>query len=58
MLLTIVPLFLVWAFWYSYDCRNLSVAIPFVALSSAYGLEFIVKTIKQRFIHLNLKSII
>ncbi len=53
MLLTIVPLFFVWAFWYSYDCRNLSMAIPFAALSSAYGLKFIWGKLKKYLIQQN-----
>jgi hypothetical protein len=40
---TIAPIFLLWAFFFSYDFRNLSIAIPFVALASSYGMKFIYK---------------
>jgi hypothetical protein len=41
----ITPVLLMWIFFFSYDFRNLSIAIAFVAYASAYGLEFICKRV-------------
>ncbi|MHB8579314.1 MAG: hypothetical protein ACYDA4_05575 [Ignavibacteriaceae bacterium] len=39
ILMIIPPLFL-WMFFYSYDYRNLSIAIPFMAFASSFGLKY------------------
>jgi len=41
----IAPVLLMWIFFFSYDFRNLSIAVPFIAYASAYGLEFICKRV-------------
>ena len=48
ILFVISPLFFIWAFWYSYDCRNLSLIIPFTAYAAGYGLVFIVKKTRDK----------
>jgi PKD repeat protein len=41
----IAPVLLMWIFFFSYDFRNLSIAIPFIAYAAAYGLDFICKSV-------------
>jgi hypothetical protein len=50
VLLIIAPLFFVWAFWYSYDYRNMSAAIPFTALASAYGIKLFYEKLSGYFV--------
>lgn len=46
MFLTI-PFILIWGFYFSYDERNLLSAIPFMALSAAYGISLFAKRSKK-----------
>ena len=39
----ICPYFLIWTFYFSYDHRNLAIAIPFIAYSVAFGFYFILE---------------
>jgi hypothetical protein len=41
----ILPYFIIWGFFISYDRRNLTLVFPFIAYSSAFGLEFLSKKI-------------
>ena len=43
----IYPYFLIWIFFFSYDHRNLAIAIPFIAYSAAFGLYFILEKINK-----------
>ena len=43
--LIILPLFLIWGLWFSYDTRNLAMIIPFVGLCSGIGFENILRAI-------------
>lgn len=36
-----IPFTLIWGFFFSYDLRNLSLAVPFMAFSGAFGIAFI-----------------
>ncbi len=45
-LFIVIPYSLMWAFFFSYDTRNLAFVIPFIAFSAAFGLDFL-KTILQ-----------
>jgi len=42
-----VPYFLVWGFFFSYDTRNLAPALPFMAFSAAFGVDFLRKLLPQ-----------
>ena len=39
----VIPYLLLWGFFFSYDFRNLALAVPFMAFSTAHGLEFLSK---------------
>lgn len=36
-----IPYFLIWALFFSYDIRNVSIIIPYFSLGIAYGLQFL-----------------
>jgi len=38
----IFPFLLIWGFYFSYDSRNLALAYPFIAFSSAFGINFLI----------------
>lgn len=38
----IFPFLLIWGFYFSYDSRNLALAFPFIAFSSAFGINFLI----------------
>ncbi len=44
-LFLVIPFIILWGFFFSYDYRNLTLAIPFIAFSSAFGLAFPVRLI-------------
>lgn len=44
----VFPFTLIWVFLFSYDYRNLTLAFPFMALSMAYGFDFLVKKLLCR----------
>jgi hypothetical protein len=44
-LVIVIPYSLIWGFFFSYDTRNLSIAVPFIAFSSAYGATWLKKTV-------------
>lgn len=39
----VIPILILWTFFYSYDTRNLNISLPFIALVTPFGLEFLVK---------------
>jgi hypothetical protein len=47
LLLFILPYSLLWAFLYSYDLRNLTVALPFAAAASAAGINCLVQVARK-----------
>jgi hypothetical protein len=42
-LFIVIPYTLVWVFFFSYDFRNLTLAVPFMGFSAAFGIEFLKK---------------
>ena len=48
IIFVIAPLFFIWAFWYNYDCRNLSLILPFTAYAASNGLVHIVKLFNNK----------
>ena len=55
ILFVIAPLFFIWAFWYSYDCRNLSLIIPFTVYAAGYGLVSLVKKLREKITFLKIQ---
>jgi hypothetical protein len=47
-LFIVFPFTLIWVFLFSYDYRNLTLAFPFMALSMAYGFDFLAKKFISR----------
>jgi hypothetical protein len=47
LLLFILPYSLIWAFLYSYDLRNLTVALPFAATAAAAGINCLVLAVHR-----------
>lgn len=47
-LFIVFPFTLIWAFLFSYDYRNLTLAFPFMALSMAYGFHLLVEKLIYR----------
>jgi len=45
-LFIVIPYSLMWGFFFSYDTRNLALAIPFAAFSAAFGLAFLKRLFK------------
>jgi hypothetical protein len=45
-LFIVIPYSLMWGFFFSYDTRNLALAIPFAAFSAAFGLAFLKQLFK------------
>ena len=45
VLLIVIPFGLLWAAFYSYDLRNLSVALPFLAMSAGTGAAILSRTV-------------
>jgi hypothetical protein len=43
----VIPFFLIWGMFYSYDLRNLAPVLPFAAYSGAFGLVVLIKKVKQ-----------
>ncbi len=56
----VIPVILLWAFFFSYDSRNLNIAIPFIAIVTPFGiiklLELITKTSFQNIFLINPSS--
>jgi len=50
-LLIIMPFILIWAIFYSYDIRNVTLALPFMGLCYGFGISFIIE--KLKFIRFN-----
>jgi hypothetical protein len=42
----VIPYFLIWGFFFSYDHRNFALVIPFIAYASAFGF-FLLKELKR-----------
>lgn len=50
----VFPYFLIWSLFFSYDVRNVSLAIPYYCLGIGYGLEFAVSRLPRQ---LNILSV-
>lgn len=58
-LLFALPFFILWIFFFSYDCRNLSLILPLVAIISGYGINYIIQLSQRtmmRFFPITLKK--
>jgi len=56
LLFIVVPYTILWGFFWSYDTRNLNLALPFIAYSSAFGFQYASNTITYWFWVWNKKS--
>jgi len=45
LIIFIYPFILIWCFFFSYDHRNLAVLLPFLAYSSAFGINFFIEKV-------------
>lgn len=48
-----IPFTLIWAFFFSYDLRNLNLAVPFMAFSGSFGIAFVKKKLEALFLYFN-----
>ncbi|MFZ2324612.1 MAG: hypothetical protein WAV89_13060 [Ignavibacteriaceae bacterium] len=47
-IIIIIPILLLWTFFYSYDTRNLNISLPFIALVTPFGIEFLLNKILKK----------